>query len=131
MPWLPGVSGPSSSPPTMKVRTHSGWDSQPEGIGDARQGGTRPASIWPSSTTCSPCAPSGIGSRAKAMRSSSLSGPRAASLFLGEGLDAEHIEADYEHGVLTVTIPVAEQAKPRKVEIASGGKAQAIETGSR
>jgi HSP20 family protein len=76
-------------------------------------------------------APSGIGSRAKAMRSSSLSGPRAASLFLGEGLDAEHIEADYEHGVLTVTIPVAEQAKPRKVEIASGGKAQAIETGSR
>jgi hypothetical protein len=33
--------------------------------------------------------------------------------------------------VLTVTIPVAEQAKPRKVEIASGGKAQAIETESR
>ncbi len=41
-------------------------------------------------------------------------------LFLGDNLDAEHIEASYEHGVLTVTIPVAESAKPRKVEITSG-----------
>lgn len=42
-------------------------------------------------------------------------------LFLGEGLDAERIEASYDQGVLTVSIPVAEQAKPRKVEINSGG----------
>ena len=41
-------------------------------------------------------------------------------LFLGDNLDAEHIEAAYDHGVLTVTIPVAESAKPRKVEITSG-----------
>ncbi|HEV2071863.1 MAG TPA: Hsp20/alpha crystallin family protein [Acidimicrobiales bacterium] len=41
-------------------------------------------------------------------------------LFLGDNLDAEHIEASYDHGVLTVTIPVAESAKPRKVEITSG-----------
>jgi HSP20 family protein len=47
-------------------------------------------------------------------------------LFLGESLDGERIEASYEHGVLTVTIPVAEQAKPRKVEIASGDKPEAI-----
>ena len=47
-------------------------------------------------------------------------------LFLGESLDGERIEANYEHGVLTVTIPVAEQAKPRKVEIASGDKPEAI-----
>jgi len=40
-------------------------------------------------------------------------------LFLSEGLDTESIRADYEHGVLTVTIPVAEKAKPRKVEIGS------------
>jgi HSP20 family protein len=52
-------------------------------------------------------------------------------LFLGEGLDAERIAADYDYGVLTLTIPVAERAKPRKVEIASGGKVQAIETESR
>ena len=41
-------------------------------------------------------------------------------LFLGDNLDAEHTEASYDHGVLTVIIPVAESAKPRKVEITSG-----------
>ncbi|MET0727867.1 MAG: Hsp20/alpha crystallin family protein [Acidimicrobiales bacterium] len=50
-------------------------------------------------------------------------------LFLGEGLDPDGIDAAYENGVLTVTIPVAEQAKPRKVEISHGASsAQAIET---
>jgi HSP20 family protein len=34
---------------------------------------------------------------------------------LGDGLDAEHIEADYSDGVLTLRIPVAETAKPRKI----------------
>jgi HSP20 family protein len=48
-------------------------------------------------------------------------------LFLGEGLDYDHISAGYDHGVLTVTIPVAEAAKPRKVEIQAGeGGQQAI-----
>ncbi len=53
-------------------------------------------------------------------------------LFLGEALDAEHIEASYDNGVLTVSIPVAEQAKPRKVQITSGdgSAAKAIETES-
>lgn len=41
-------------------------------------------------------------------------------LFLGETLDAEHIEARYDHGVLTLRIPVAEKAKPRKVAISAG-----------
>lgn len=36
---------------------------------------------------------------------------------LGDGLDAEHIEADYTDGVLTLRIPVAETAKPRKISI--------------
>lgn len=50
-------------------------------------------------------------------------------LFLGEGLDTERVEARYDNGVLTVTLPVAEQAKPRKVEISvGGGSAKAIET---
>jgi HSP20 family protein len=39
-------------------------------------------------------------------------------LFLGETLDTEHVEASYEAGVLTLRIPVAEKAKPRKIEIA-------------
>ena len=41
-------------------------------------------------------------------------------LYLGEGLDAERVNARYEHGVLTLTIPVAEKAKPRKVEVTGG-----------
>ena len=36
---------------------------------------------------------------------------------LGEGLDLQNLEADLHDGVLTIRIPVAEQAKPRKVEI--------------
>jgi HSP20 family protein len=40
-------------------------------------------------------------------------------VFLGDTLDAEHIEADYTAGVLTLAIPVHEAAKPRKVEITS------------
>lgn len=36
---------------------------------------------------------------------------------LGEGLDPERIEADYHDGVLTLRIPVAETAKPRKISI--------------
>jgi HSP20 family protein len=40
-------------------------------------------------------------------------------LFLGDTLDADHIEASYEAGVLTLKIPVAEQAKPRKIAITS------------
>ena len=38
-------------------------------------------------------------------------------LFLGDGLDAERIVASYDQGVLTITVPVAEQAKPRRVEV--------------
>ncbi|MGK8500434.1 Hsp20/alpha crystallin family protein [Nocardia asiatica] len=41
-------------------------------------------------------------------------------VFLGDGLDAEHISADYTDGVLRLRIPVAERAKPRKIEVARG-----------
>jgi HSP20 family protein len=52
-------------------------------------------------------------------------------LFLGESLDAEHIQATYRNGVLTLTIPVAEQAKPRKVEVMSGpDQATEVRSGS-
>ncbi len=42
-------------------------------------------------------------------------------LVLGDNLDTERIEASYDAGVLTLKIPVAEQAKPRKIEISSNG----------
>ena len=41
-------------------------------------------------------------------------------LFLGESLDPDRITANYDQGVLTLHIPIAERAKPRKVEISSG-----------
>jgi len=44
-------------------------------------------------------------------------GEFSRQLFLGEGLDAERVGASYEDGVLTVTIPVAEKAKSRRVQI--------------
>ncbi len=37
-------------------------------------------------------------------------GSFSRQLFLGESLDADRIEANYDHGVLSVSIPVAEQA---------------------
>jgi HSP20 family protein len=40
-------------------------------------------------------------------------------LFLGENLDAERLNASYDKGVLTLTIPVSEQAKPRRVQIST------------
>lgn len=46
-------------------------------------------------------------------------------LFLGDTLDADRISAAYENGVLTLKIPVAAQAKPRKIAVAGR------ETGSR
>jgi HSP20 family protein len=38
-------------------------------------------------------------------------------LFLGDTLDTDHIDASYEGGVLTLRIPIAERAKPRKIAI--------------
>jgi HSP20 family protein len=53
------------------------------------------------------------------------SGTYSRQLVLGDGLAVDDIKAEYRDGVLTLTIPVAEQAKPRKIEI-SRGEASAI-----
>ncbi|NJP72788.1 Hsp20/alpha crystallin family protein [Streptomyces sp. C1-2] len=45
-------------------------------------------------------------------------------LFLGDTLDTERIDASYDSGVLTLRIPVAEQAKPRRIEISGGPRKQ-------
>ncbi|MET9962446.1 Hsp20/alpha crystallin family protein [Streptomyces sp. NPDC006326] len=42
-------------------------------------------------------------------------------LMLADTLDTEHIQADYDAGVLTLRIPIAERAKPRKIEIGNTG----------
>jgi len=51
-------------------------------------------------------------------------------LLLGDGLDADHIHATYENGVLTVTIPVADRAKPRRIEVNSEPHQEAIDAAS-
>jgi HSP20 family protein len=42
-------------------------------------------------------------------------------LVLGDNLDLERIQADYQGGVLRLKVPVAEKAKPRKIEISTEG----------
>jgi HSP20 family protein len=49
-------------------------------------------------------------------------------LFLGQGLDRDHITAVYHDGVLTLTVPVAQQAKAYSIEVTHvGSVAQAVE----
>jgi HSP20 family protein len=45
-------------------------------------------------------------------------------LFLSEALDADHVTASYDAGVLTLKIPVAAETTPRKIEIKAGGDKQ-------
>lgn len=47
-------------------------------------------------------------------------------LILGDNLDLDNIQAEYHAGVLHLRIPVAEQAKPRKIQINAGSAQQAI-----
>jgi HSP20 family protein len=52
-------------------------------------------------------------------------------LFLGETLDTDRIEADYVDGVLSLTLPISEAAKPRRVPVNAGDrKVTAIDTGT-
>ena len=47
-------------------------------------------------------------------------------LFLGDTLDPDRIEASYDTGVLTLRIPIAEKAKPRKIKITDGSAPKQI-----
>lgn len=53
-------------------------------------------------------------------------GTFSRQLFLGETLDVDNLTADYEAGVLTITIPIAEQAKPRKIQVTGNGARRQI-----
>ena len=55
------------------------------------------------------------------------SGSFQRQVCLSDGLDTEHVEARYDNGVLKVSIPIADEAKPRKIEIGSGSDAKAID----
>src|SRR5918997_3836210 len=63
-------------------------------------------------------------------------GTFARQLTLGRGLALDRITASYSDGVLTLTIPVSEEAKPRRIEVSHavgatqiGGARETIEQG--
>ena len=45
---------------------------------------------------------------------------------LGDGIDTESISATYEHGVLSVMIPISEKAKPRKIQVSASEMQESI-----
>ena len=47
-------------------------------------------------------------------------------LYLSDNLDTDAIEAHYDRGVLSLRIPVSQAAKPRKVQITSGDRQEAV-----
>ncbi|WP_022870030.1 Hsp20/alpha crystallin family protein [Yaniella halotolerans] len=51
-------------------------------------------------------------------------GTFSRQLVLGDNLDTDQITANYDAGVLALEIPVAESAKPRKIEVNDGGSQQ-------
>lgn len=69
---------------------------------------------------------SSAGEDAEVLIAERPAGSFSRQMFLGETLDTGRIDASYDAGVLRLTIPVAEQAKPRKISITGGGKAKEI-----
>ncbi|KZF09445.1 MAG: Hsp20/alpha crystallin family protein [Rhodococcus sp. (in: high G+C Gram-positive bacteria)] len=57
-----------------------------------------------------------------------FAGTYRRQLSLGEGIDTERISASYDNGVLSVTIPLAERAKPRRIEIARSENSESRRT---
>jgi HSP20 family protein len=55
-----------------------------------------------------------------------LYGTYTRQVFLGETLDADRVAADYAAGVLTLTIPVSQAAKPRNIRVTSSDQKQAV-----
>ena len=55
-------------------------------------------------------------------------GTYARQLTVGRGLALDSISATYTDGVLTLTIPVAEEAKPRRIEVQHGASTAQIGT---
>lgn len=55
-------------------------------------------------------------------------GTHSRQVRLGQRLDTGNVEAHYDHGVLTVTIPIRSEAKPHKVSISSGSSQRGEQT---
>jgi HSP20 family protein len=71
--------------------------------------------------------PVDVGEQATVHLSERSLGVFSRQLFLGDALDTSRIQANYDNGVLLVRIPVAEQAKPRKITIGHRAEQPAID----
>jgi HSP20 family protein len=70
--------------------------------------------------------PVDLGEKATVQLSERPLGVFSRQLFLGDALDTNGIQASYDNGVLVVRIPVAEQAKPRKITVGHRAEQKAI-----
>ncbi|MDF3313309.1 Hsp20/alpha crystallin family protein [Rhodococcus sp. NPDC057014] len=68
----------------------------------------------------------GLDDKQEMVASERPRGVFSRQLFLGENLDPDKIEASYDAGVLRLTIPIAEKAKPRKIEISNHSERRAV-----
>jgi HSP20 family protein len=57
-----------------------------------------------------------------------ITGTFTRRVFLSDDLDTSAVEASFSDGVLSVRIPVAEKAQPRKIEIQRAPRAEAVES---
>jgi HSP20 family protein len=69
-----------------------------------------------------------VGDSAERVVDERTYGVFSRQLFLGDTLDSDQLRADYTAGVLTLEIPIAEKAKPRKVVIGGGSDRKEINT---
>lgn len=66
--------------------------------------------------------PDPVGEGTEMIASERPRGVFSRQLILGDALDTNGVKASYDAGVLTLRIPVAEKAKPRRIEIETTGK---------
>ena len=114
----PARRPPCRSTPTATARSSSSSST-------SRASSPTP-STSPSRRTSSPSTPSGAATStegAELLVGERPHGTFSRQLFLGDTLDTEAIQADYVDGVLTLRLPVAEKAKPRRVAINAGESA--------
>ncbi len=72
--------------------------------------------------------PVSVGTDTEMIAAERPRGVFSRQLFLGDNLDTDRVQAEFDAGVLRLTIPVAEKAKPHKIEIASNGKRHSVKS---
>ena len=75
--------------------------------------------------------PPSSGADAEMVAAERPSGVFSRQLIIGDTLDTEHMQARYDAGVLTLRIPIAERAKPRKIAVTTTGADPKVIEGSR